>query len=478
MITLPMAEMIDQISRLNLLNLIHTHTKSSLERLIENIYSDRYKGKDAAEVLKTVRRIDFLRTKRRWAETARKDYQAFVANSASKKKWKELAGEYQHLTHYYKEYGAERFTSQMASFSTPEGLIEARQAELQEWANDDARLITDYPYIQHKTNLQIEKAILLDIAMLIGAALTKQTQHDLEIIESPYSATDNPLFANSQSKIKVDGETLKQNSKEYYKKSYQAGKTQLAEVLIDKDYAAQKDYKVPDLDMIDSRIFLEVMSHRGKLFATQKLITVRITDLVKGIYSSDGKKNYENLESRLKKMQHFSLVRQYEDGGWESIGIFSDVKVLVQEDGTRVAEIYVSEAVYKDYIQNQTVRIYKDKIFNLSSGYAHHLIFPLQKERLARYQMNLSFETSMDYLYFATKVRFTKRRKADNLRDIEIALQELIDQQIVVKAFERIRDVFYIQFHPVQEKEVQNLLAGGVGTYEKLPFSTAPFPEA
>ncbi|MEK1829547.1 hypothetical protein AAAC51_11515 [Priestia megaterium] len=44
-------------------------------------------------------------------------------------------------------------------------------------------------------------------------------------------------------------------------------------MLIEKEYAEENGNKISDLDRFDYKVFLEIMSQRDELFATQKLLT-------------------------------------------------------------------------------------------------------------------------------------------------------------------------------------------------------------
>ncbi|GAA3314906.1 hypothetical protein GCM10020331_008640 [Ectobacillus funiculus] len=59
-----------------------------------------------------------------------------------------------------------------------------------------------------------------------------------------------------------------------------------------------------------------------------------------------------------------------------SYGIFLIfVDITTNPNGTRIAEIHVNEVIYRDYIQRQTVRIYRNKVEKLSLDSSYHLLF-------------------------------------------------------------------------------------------------------
>ncbi|MGG2134619.1 hypothetical protein AB1284_25440 [Bacillus sp. S2(2024)] len=456
-----MQQIIDQITKMNLFKVIEKYISIDLEDLINIVFEKYYKDKDIKDTLNKLKRDDLNRTKKRWFTNAIKNYEA----EKKKKNRIEIDGEAEFLLRFYEQYGENLFEQEFSKYKSPESIISSRIAEIKEWSESETKFLTDYRYINQKTKLQIEKAIEIDIAILIGNYLKKSKSSGAQVYEN--SLVDLAFFGNTRGKVSLEEETYMNEDNEYYRHKYTPDKNMEINVLVDKDYVMSKENKVSDLDPMDYKIFLEVMRHRDELFATQKLIIVKIGDLVSNIYSSGGMKNYMIVEERLKKMRHFSITKQDNKGNWSAIGIFSDVNVIVQPNGTKVAEIYVTEAIYKDYIQKQTVRIYKEKVDNLTQNTSQHLIFIMQKERLICYKSETNYAVTRDYTYFAGKIRFKKKRKNENLKELEAALSELVEQNIVVKSYKRIGEVFQIQFHPINEQEVQDLLEGN---YDYTPL--------
>lgn len=454
-------QVIDRITRTNILPVYEKYVNKDLEGIILAIYEEKYYGKTFKEALRILKRDSLNRTKRRWVNSTMKNYEA-------KKNQKELNGEYQLLVSYYEKFGSTAFQEQFQGFSTPEEVIATRIEELMRWTGDEEKYLCDYRYIHEKTPLQIEKALMVDIGIFIGMSLTDETisTPDELIIESPFSTIVHPFFGNTRGKVKLEQPIMQDEGKEYFLNTYDSGDGTNYQFLIAKEYADVNKNRVTDLDRLDYKIFLEVMSKRDERFASRKIIEVKVGDIVDNLYKTDGSKNYKIVEERINKMQYFRMTRKQEDV-ITSYGIFDFVRIYTQPSGTRVAEIHVNEVIYHDYIQQQTVRIYKNKVEKLHLDSSFHLLFALQKERLYCYESKTSYEVRLNYLYFATKVRFKKRRKVENLKEIEEALDELVQQKIAVQSYRRSGEVFWIQFIPVEENEVRNLLEGH---YEYLPI--------
>ncbi|MFP3122711.1 MULTISPECIES: hypothetical protein [Bacillaceae] len=456
------SEVIDRISRLNILSVYEKYMKQDLEDAILSIYEEKYHDKDIKDALRIIKRNSLNRTKRRWVNSTIQDYEN------KKKGRKELAEEYDLLEAYYTKYGEKAFKQQFHSFSSPTEVIASRIEEITQWSEDDSQFLSDYRYIHAKTRSQIEKALHADIAVILGITLTDNSFSLLDelIIESPFSTVEHPFFSNTRGKVQLNQPMLEREGKHYFQSYYDLGDGTDYQFLIEKEYVEEHGNKVSDLDRLDYKIFLEVMSNRDERFASRKIIEIKIGDLVKNLYKTDGTKNYKIVEERITKMKHFSMTKRQDDD-IVSYGIFDFVRIYTQPNGTRVAEIHVNEVIYHDYIQKQTIRMYKKKVENLSLDSSYHLLFALQKERLYCYESKSSYQVKLNYIYFATKIRFKKRRKSENLKEVEEALEELISQKIVVQSYRRMGEVFWVTFIPLEEKEVRDLLEG---KYEYMPI--------
>ncbi|WP_336770410.1 hypothetical protein [Bacillus bombysepticus] len=458
---------IDKISKTTLLEEIEKQTFGDIEDIVAYLYEQNFKNKDAKEELIKLKAYSFNRTKKRWAQNAIKDYDKKV----KRKNKKELLSEYSLLKDYYDKNGEKLFQQQFNNHTSPESVIEERKQLLLQWSVSEEKSLSSYPYLHQKTKKQIENAILTDITMIIGMTLLNEelnTNSPNIVLETPFSAIENPIFGNTRGKVKFKKNAVeeKNDNKEFYSNEYSLSDGKKYNLLVSKEYVQELNNNVKDLDPMDYKIFLEVMSHRDNSFTTQRAIIIKIGDLVKKLYSSDTVKNYEAVTERLLKMGNFRMTSMADDGQINLVSIFSDVKITPQPNGNNIARIVVSDSVYNDYIQRQTVLVYKEKVDTLSIDLAHHLIFILQKERMICYQANLEYSINRDLLYFSGYIRFKKRTKTENIKELEKAFNEIIDRQFIVKSYKRIRDTFQIDFYPVEEQEAKDLLEDN---YDYIP---------
>lgn len=457
-------KVIDNLTKVESFPFFEKYLSTDFESVVSMIYQEKFKDKDIKEVMRTLKKDYINKTKHRWAKKAIKDYQM----GTNKKRKKELAGEWESLVSYIDKNGLQLFQKQFDCQSLEE-LMQQKINTLLAWSSNENLFLADYLYFHQKTKNQIEKALLLDLTKVLGIVLEQELLNDEYevIVESPYSTIENPFFGNTRGKMKLTDDILNKEGKNYISHTYHSGDGVDYEFLVDKEYGEKHKYKVPDIDWFDGQIFLEVMSKRDELFATQKTINVTIGDLVRALYNSDGEKNYKAIEERLHKLKYFSLTKVIGNKS-VSYGIFDYIEIDTAPNGTRVAEIHVNESIYRDYIDRQTVRMYKNRLADLKLEASNHLIFLMQKERIMCYKAQSDYTINRDYWHFSKRIRFKKRNKQANLLEIEEALEELIKEKLVVQSYKRIGQVLQITFIPMDEKEVLDLLEGD---YEYVPLS-------
>lgn len=449
---------IDKISQTTLLEKMEDRNFGDIEDIISYIYKEYFENKDAKETLIKVKKDSVNRTKRRWAQNAIKDYDQKV----DRKNKKELLAEYKILNDYYQKNGKELFSKQFNSHPNPESVIEERKKLLLEWSKSDDKSLSSYPYLHQKTKKQIETAILTDITMIVGLILLEEEERSTYssgiVIESPFSAIENPIFGNTRGKIKVNDTKRNIAEDEFYTNEYSLFDGNTYEVLVSKKYVDDlNNNTVKDLDPLDYKLFLAVMGYRDATFTTQRTIIVPVGFLVETLYASKGAKNYKAVIERLLKMGSFRFTKIKDDGELELVGIFSDVKITPGVDGNSIARIVVADSMYQDYIERQTVLVYGDKVPALQVDLSLQLIFVLQKERMICYQTNNKYTISRNLLYFAGSVRLKKRSKPENIKEIERAFDDILKQNIILKSYKRIRDTFDIELYPVEEQEAKDL---------------------
>lgn len=450
----------DELAKSKLFDFVEKYYSDDLEILIHSLYKQQFEKKDAKEVLSEVKRFKYRRTKKRWANKAIKDYK----EKKKVKNPKELLGEYHHLNEYQMSF--------LQEDETPEDRIESSKKRLEQWIQDDDALLSEYMYLHQKTKNQQRTAIEVDVAIYLGDSLLKFQEEDESALEKypnkkGYAVIDKPLFGST----KTRGSMALTESDDFFENSYDVeGDTY--KVLVDKDYVNTLNKQVHDLDGFDYRIFTSIMSKRDESFIKERAVTVKLRDIVNMFYETPSTKNHQMIEERLIKMANFRMTYMDGESAISTLSLF-DVTINKKTNEPTV-RISLHESMYSQFINNQTFFLYHDKVEKLDTALAYQIIMILQQDRLASVHYTDNYQAQKNYIYFCGYIRFQKR-KTRILKDIEDALEEIVAQGIVLKSFYRVRDVFHLEYYPVEEAELNDFITNSmhIPDLEKDPLKLA-----
>ncbi|WP_071460632.1 hypothetical protein [Bacillus massilinigeriensis] len=442
--------------------ILRKYTEASLESLIPFLYETYYEDKDEKEAYAGIKRNSFLRTKRRWARTAIRNLEKPSAP------YKELKGKETFLKNYIQQFGLEQFRIEF-NMDSLEQYMEKAKEELLEWAESEEMPTFTYPFIHEKTKKQRNNAIQIDLAMMIGDLLIKNKLFlKPTVYQSPNFAITTSFFGISpRGKLAIDSKNVSLNEpgsdpgKTYHptiQRSRFATNSNIS-LLVSSDFVNDLNKKVPDLDNKDFELFLDVLMFRDASFQTTRRIQFPLKELVKRVYDSDNAKNYQATIERILKLANYRVTEANERGEYFVKGLFSSVRI--QEDsksdsGERLVTAFVSEDVYDDFLRQQVVNIYSDKVMELKGRFSYHLVFVLQKERIMAHQMKETNPVRRSWLDFRYAIRFNKRTKKENLEEFERALDEIKEREFVIQDYYRSGEYFFFTFYPLSELELND----------------------
>ena len=188
-------------------------------------------------------------------------------------------------------------------------------------------------------------------------------------------------------------------------------------------------------------------------------LSVEIGDIVRAVYRNDSKKSYMAVKESLIKMD-FIEVRVIDEKTLRSTKTEIFYNVTIEEDeisGKEVARIIFSENLIHEFVKNQTVSIYNNKIidtFQLKSSKV--LIYVLQRQRFLYATQKdepnpIVFHTNLNF--FRGALVFGSIRRANQIRIIEETLNEIMKSGITLQSYTRNGDNFTLVFHPFSEEE-------------------------
>lgn len=452
----------DVLDEKQLLEPLRNYSEMPLESLISYLYESHYRNKDENEVYRTVKKDSFLKTKRRWVKATLKNLETSKAPN------KELRAKVQFFKKYIQKFGKNEFKKEFKVESI-EDYVEKSRTELEEWASNEAMPIHSYPFFAEKTARQHKTAIQTDLLMVIGEFLINNTSFfKPTVYQSPNIAINTSFFGVSKrGKIQLDGELVSNIGddmnlgKEYYpavlKNNSKSNKN--INIMVSKDFVNDLNRKVPDLDAKDFELFIDVLNHRDASFQASRRIQFPLKELVNQLYGSDGSKNYEMTIQRLLKLANYRITESNENGEYLVKGLFSSVKILndtKDKTGEKIVTAFVSEDVYDDYLRQQVVNIYSDKVKELKGHYAYHLVFVLQKERLQAFQTKEPNPVKRKWIDFGYSIRFNRRTKKENLEEFEEAVRLIKEQQFLIEDYYRSGEYYFFTFFPLNELELEN----------------------
>lgn len=402
--------------------------------------------RDVKEVRSYYYKNKFKKTKRNWFNSLKKSIEK------PPKTPKELTAELKYIQDGIdKNFIDLESNYEVKSF---EELIDMRLKEVEEWVNDDSLLISDYRYIKDKTKRQIQTALNIDFILTLADLVIERFDGDLNSIVREVSefVAQTPLPGKG---VKT---TLKQMNElnPIFIDEYTNGDFTITTMINPEINKNRNSLYVDDTDW---EIFDYVMSKRDIEFVERKKIFVNIGDIVKVAYpTSRGKKEYDLVVQRLLKIKDISFKIEERNGDTHFFDLFNHI--TISHDGLQ-AEIEIAEFFHKQYINNQTIKIYSDKIKNFKHEYSEPIVLTLVSERY-RYLKEKDMRASHTYPYefFARRIRFPSRNKTENLKIIEECLKEIVNNQVTVQNYSKKKDVFYITFYPVSKREAEDLIEG------------------
>lgn len=435
--------------------LLESFTHEDFRETVTEIITNTFLAQNTSDVRRnTVKQRQ--RTKKRWVESLEESLKGWFEREEKRTIPKgELFGELVYGLELIHRYGIGRFMDFYGASSIEE-LKERRLKELHAWSLDTKTRLTHYPYLKDRTPLQIKKAFQMDIVIVTADLLLEHYGGSLGnvIIERPLYYVDHAVFSDGQGKL-VFSDEVSIDDELHLVSPYEPETDYKLNVLVSQKILNEEG-ALRLIDPIDARLFDAVMAKRDLNFVEKRKVYADVGELVRVCYNSDSENAYELTEKRLMKLANikFNVI---EKDRTIVFGIF-DYLDIQNTQGKRVAEVTVNEAIYQQYIREQVIRTYSDKINRFRLETSRNLIFPLQKERLTAFFGKENHTGVFPYVYFLHKIRFRANRKDENLKLIEESLKEFMEQGVAVKSYSKVKDTFYITFLPVETDEIEDLL--------------------
>jgi len=419
------------------------------------------------------------KTKQRWFKKEMKEKNAFYKEMKMAKELNDSLSKKEEMYKFEAVYdGAKDYEDLRAK------VIE----KLENWVQDDNALLTDFRYLDSKQGYQIKRAFVND-ALYIGLNLLKDKYphgNQNSIVGIPRVMGIIPIDHTNRARINHENkiERIEKINNRVVKKSYFVNKyivddDFMVESLIDVDIL-KKGVMAETLKLLgwnDMDIFFILLSQRDENFFRTREIITDIGTIVKEKYASRNAANYRSVRESLWRMEHLStgIIKPSLSGFTFRLLEYVQIGSMVRgEDGNIVKEnngddeeidnkdenyvrVIVSDSVVKDYFMDRTIKMYRDVIDKVKLDASKILLFRLQQERVRCLMEGTNvFNTNLNF--FKSALYFTNKRKSENIKMVERALNEIVEHKILLKSYTRNKDMFQLKFYPMTEREKRDLI--------------------
>lgn len=424
------------------------------------LHSKHFQGKEWTDLWSYFFSKKVLAKKLRWKEKAFRDLEQKKLKTP-----KELLRLYKS---YKKEYPEDEVNR----------MLEKPMMKVMKWVEQDYSGLYQYPFFDEKTPKTKVAALEDDLA--VSFLVYIKNEWDVELRKKGKVVVDLPtdlqiLYRNAISRKpfekNADG-VIEKDGKFMPFKDYGHKETAVRVMVEDNPESIEMENfsglsaDIYDLDQVDRDVMTALLEHRKENFAIDKTIDIRLGDLVRDIYSSDGKKNYDSIRNRLIKLQrirftHFvpeevNGVLTGEVKYREHMGFIDYIKEIITPQGETYMSIVVNQGLHKRFINNQTLKIYKEQIDSLDSRY-RSMLYYMQKERINAYHLGRN-SIDLTLINFRSNIQFRYSSKSKVIEEISECLDEIIKKNLIVRSYTNTRNQFSIHFEPIGQQEVRDII--------------------
>lgn len=443
-----------------LISYIEQNTDKNVLEYINDILSEFFDNDDPNKVISYTRNRKLMRRKVDWYEKATTGYRDYLNTGKVKR------GIYRHIVDFIDEVEVMQKENgplyRMANALSPEETLNNALKTLEEWIESDDSLLIQYPFFYQFGDKLKQKSLEVDAIILIGESfikIIKQQEHLLlknDVVgervhqigdetyykEYPSILLEMPLSAigsKGKYKIKHDDplDTIKGRLVKVEKK-YKHELPEGVEVYVEEGINTKGKNKIKTPDFSDEMLFIEMLEHRDENFQKNKQIFIYLSDLIDTFYESDSKKTYDLLKERLWNLGHFRIVKTFDNGAFRIRSLFQSLDVEQDKQGRWYVFGVVSDQIHDAILRDNFIRIYSEKINELSSPLAIHISFLVQKERILHHIKGKDMITfRLHWTDFQRSIRMNKRSKNENMKEIAKALSEIKEKEFLIHSFYR-----------------------------------------
>jgi hypothetical protein len=449
-------------------------TTEEIQPLFEDfLYNIIFSKIDNLDTPKKVQRLRTKHTNNAWDLKQR--WVKMTLDTLDKKQNKLLNKEYEESKKIYIKNG---FIA--PNIDTPEDLLKDRKFFLDKWSSKRDYNVSDYIYLSELSDSKIESAFKHDLILCISDVLKDDYNYDIDRvkIESPSGLAPSLFIPRKRGRKSHSTNIIKQDDASYKSDSYDA--KNVSGDQIDLFYEFNFDNKtlktktknldgiILELNSIDdgkrsiSTLSLDKQDLDIARFAYSysPLINYNfyLSDLLEDLGLSDSKENYENVINKLMKLPFYTFYTEtYNEDGTiktrSSFNLFSQIST--QEINGRKT-VKVTKSIVEE-VERETTRImYKNQLKKLKIPQSTDLAYMLEGIRISEVNRGVDIKDKK-YTFDLDQLKFDIHFESDTtekerMRMVENMLNEIVENQFIIKRFEVGHGYFDIYFYEDVEK--------------------------
>lgn len=338
--------------------------------------------------------------------------------------------------------------------------------DLKNWVDDENKLLIEFPLIKQKKEKSIINALTNDIKIILLNELVKMQQKKNEVIPSSifsvaFDPSNKKKFANEE-----------KNNKQYLTYTHYINDDKVLVSEIDIEEMRKNTLQITAnklCNAIDFEVLRCLFRHIDENFIKDGVIKVPLAVMVKEIFNNDAGSRYDDLIESLAKLSAITNIIKTKRKEMLMFKFLYKAEIIEDpKTKTKIVSVKIDDYIIKDFIKQNLLYIYEDKL-NVLSYQSRLMAIYLHKERLERildkYNENINLiadefnKLEISYNSF-NHVLILGKNKSRNIMYIKTMLSELQSNNILIRNFEYngLMDFFEIEFYPLTMSVVDKIM--------------------
>nr|WP_312985355.1 hypothetical protein [Clostridioides sp.] len=460
---------------IEVLKLKNNLTTEEIQPLFEDfLYNIIFSKIDNLDSPKKVQRLRTKHTNNAWDLKQR--WVKMTLASLEKKQNKYLNKEYEESKKIYIKNG---FITPY--IDTPEELLNERKRFLDQWAANREYNVSDYLYLNELSDSKVQSSFKHDLILCICDILKDDYDYDIDRvkIESPSGLAPGLFIPRKRGrKSHTNTNIARQDENSYKSKMYDAKNSHGDQMDLFYEFNFDNKNIMSKTKNLDG-IILELNSiDDGKRSVStlsldkQDLDIARFTysysplinysfylsDLLEDLELSDSKENYENVINKLMKLPFYTFYTETynEDGTVKTRSSFNLFSQITTQEINGRKTVKVTKSIVEE-VERETTRImYKNQLKKLKIPQSTDLAYMLEGIRISEVNRGVNIKDKK-YTFDLDQLKFDIHFEPDmnekeRMKMVENMLNEIVENQFIIKRFDVGHGYFDIYFYEDVEK--------------------------